>query len=201
MRKITIAVVTSLVIVVAGVVAYLAMSGPSATDFAHLEEPRIVLMADEKMLVVEAKGDPNVVGGDAFGLMLQLYYATDDAGYMQAAPRARWPVDLESDKSDWVGQYGMPVSHATTNVPDHDAVEGLTVSLATWSYGEVAEVLHVGPYDQETPTIDRLKAHIAQEGYVISGIHEEEYLKGPGMFLSGNPDDYLTIIRYRVDRR
>ena len=33
---------------------------------------------------------------------------------------------------------------------------------------------------------------------VLQGEHEEEYIKGPGMLSKGNPQKYLTIIRYRV---
>jgi hypothetical protein len=32
-------------------------------------------------------------------------------------------------------------------------------------------------------------------------IHEEEYIKGPGMIFAGNPETYLTIIRYPVQKR
>jgi hypothetical protein len=62
----------------------------------------------------------------------------------------------------------------------------------------VAEILHIGPYDRETPTIDRLKRFIATSGYSIIGEHEEEYLKGPGLLFRGSPKNFHTIIRYRV---
>jgi hypothetical protein len=59
----------------------------------------------------------------------------------------------------------------------------------------------VGGYDKEKPTIERLKAFIEQSGYEIAGLHEEEYLRGPGMIFRGNPDTYLTIIRYPVRKK
>jgi hypothetical protein len=64
----------------------------------------------------------------------------------------------------------------------------------------VAEILHVGRYDDEGPTIRRLLEFIKASGYSVAGEHEEEYLKGPGMFGPGNPEKYLTIIRYPVRR-
>jgi hypothetical protein len=39
------------------------------SQFEHLKEPRISTRKNERMLVVEAKGDPNVVGRAAFGLL------------------------------------------------------------------------------------------------------------------------------------
>jgi hypothetical protein len=41
---------------------------------------------------------------------------------------------------------------------------------------------------------------VLDSGYVIAGEHEEEYIKGPGMFSKGDPEKYLTIIRYRVKK-
>ncbi len=35
---------------------------------------------------------------------------------------------------------------------------------------------------------------------MTTGEHEEEYLKGPGMFGTGGPEKYLTIIRYRLKK-
>ncbi len=40
------------------------------------------------------------------------------------------------------------------------------VKIGTWKYGEVAEILHVGRYDKEEPTVEKLKKFIADKGYV-----------------------------------
>ena len=76
----------------------------------------------------------------------------------------------------------------------------LTVELVTWEYGEVAQILHVGGYDEETADTEALKEFIRSQGYEITGLHEEEYLKGPGFLFAGNPDKYLTLIRYPVKK-
>lgn len=75
----------------------------------------------------------------------------------------------------------------------------MEVKLTKWEYGTIAEILHTGPYSSETPTIERLKKFIKDSGYEIIGDHEEEYIKGPGLFPS-NPKDYYTIIRYRIKK-
>ena len=152
------------------------------------------------MLVVKAQGDPNVVGSSAFGLLFEVYYKTAgvEKSFTMPAPCARWPVDFETPKDQWVGLYGLPVPEKVTQLPEYEHKNGLSVSLETWKYGTVAEILHIGPYDQEKPTVQKLKDFITQQGYAINGIHEEEYLKGPGMFGKGNPEEYATIIRYPV---
>jgi len=42
---------------------------------------------------------------------------------------------------------------------------------------------------------------IEENEYKVTGAHEEEYLKGPGMFFMGNPKKYQTIIRYPVEKK
>jgi hypothetical protein len=83
-----------------------------------------------------------------------------------------------------------------------EAAEGpAPIQLETWQYGLVAEILHVGPYSAEEPTVARLETFMNDEGLVKRGPHEEEYLKGPGMFFEGDPADYYTIIRYEAAKR
>ena len=94
----------------------------------------------------------------------------------------------------------MPVPDAVEQVPEVGRAEGLTVDLTTWDYGSVAQVLHVGRYDAEADTIRNLHDFVRTQGYEVTGLHEEEYLRGPGMLFKGNPDRYLTVIRYPVKR-
>ncbi len=180
--------------------AFLMAQDRSLSRFEHLKDPKISKKKNERMLVVEAKGDPNVIGTKAFGLLFQLYYTMKETpkGPMQAIPRARWPVALDAPKSEWIGLYGLPVPETAAQLPQFEAQKDLKVSLTTWEYGEVAEILHVGPYTKEEPTIQRLRDFVKQQGYSIVGGHEEEYISGPTMGGKGDPEKYLTIIRYRV---
>lgn len=203
--KIFIGVVVALVVIaVAGIALmwYFMTRGPDLAQYEHLKQPQISAKPNQKMVVVEAKGDPSVVGHKAFGLLFSIYYKIKDTpkSLTLPAPRARWPVSLDTPKSEWVGLYALPVPETMTELPQYEAQPGLTVLLMTWEYGEVAEILHIGPYDQEQPAIQRLMDFITAQGYTTVGEHEEEYLKGPTMFSKGNPDEYATIIRYRVKK-
>ena len=173
------------------------------SQFEHLKEPRISTLKNQKMLVVEVQGNPNVVGGKAFGLLFQLYFTMKETpkGPSQPAPRARWPVAWDTPKSEWKGLYGMPVPETITELPPYKEQNGLKASLTTWEYGEVAEILHIGPYTKEEPTIKRLMDFLSEQGYEIAGNHEEEYIKGPTMYGPGNPEKYVTIIRYQVKKK
>ncbi len=171
--------------------------GPDVSRYKFLKEPRITNMPDQKMLEVQAAGDPNVVAKDAFELLFKIYYKIPGVPKEIKAPRARWAGDPKV-KSSWTGYYALPVPGGTASFPAVDPKPGYKVELKTWEYEDVAEILHIGPYSEETPTIEKLHQFIRQQGYAIAGYHEEEYVKGPGMFLKGDPKKYYTIIRYRV---
>ena len=175
-------------------------SGPDASQFAHLAAPRITHLENQRMLVVEAVGDPNVVAGRAFKLLFAAYFKTEGVSRMASppAPRARWPQPLETPRSEWVGRYALPVPHQATAAPTMPAEPGLRIGFETWEYGDVAEVLHVGRYSEEEPDIRRLQTFVTASGYRVVGEHEEEYVRGPGMIFAGDPERYLTIIRLRV---
>jgi nitrogen fixation-related uncharacterized protein len=197
-------VAVPVVVVLLGTAAFLlGLGGPSARQFEYLKDPQVRILPDLKVLQVEAKGEPGVVGGHAFGLLFKTYFQLKGVpkGPKQPAPRARWPLSLDTPKGEWVGRYAIPVPDNVDSLPSQDeGASGLRVELTTWEYGDVAEILHVGPYDREEPTVARLTQFIKDCRYEIVGDHEEEYLKGPGMFGKGNPQKYLTIIRYRVKK-
>jgi hypothetical protein len=193
----TIAVILFLIIAA----FYLFPQGPDLSKYEYLKEPHITRMPDQKMLVVTAQGDPNIVGKDAFGLLFKTYYKIPDVPKsMKHAPRARWAGDLKV-KSSWTGYYALPVPAGTESLPEVDPKPGIKVELTIWEYGDVAEILHIGPYAEEPRTVEKLHEYVKLQGYEIIGYHEEEYLKGPGMVFQGDPAKYQTIIRYQVKKK
>ncbi len=200
---IALSLVAFVLVVLIGVIIWIGSPrGPQLKDVAHLREPHLALLDPQRVLLVTARGDPNTVGRKAFGQLMRTYFAlkgVPKSGPSFKAPRARWP-SAEGPTSEWTGLYAMPVPDTVKDLPATRGAEGLKVTLATWDYGEVAEILHVGPYSEERPTIDRLKAFITERGYEIAGPHEEEYVRGPGMIFAGDPKGYLTLIRYSVRR-
>jgi hypothetical protein len=202
--KIVLPLVALVVVVLIGVIVWIGSPrGPRLADVAHLSEPHLARLPPLKVLLVTAKGDPNTVGKKAFGRLMRAYYGlagVPKGGPSFKPPRARWP-NAGARPGEWTGLYAMPVPDSVTTVPPGDGKDGLEVALATWEYGEVAEILHVGPYSAEEPTVARLKGFISDQGYEIAGPHEEEYLRGPGMLFAGDPQSYLTLIRCQVRRR
>lgn len=169
--------------------------------YDHLKDPQIRTIPRQKMLEVQLKGDPNTTTGKAFGLLYKAAYKLKKKeNFEMMPPRARWPKSVETPKEEWEGVFGIPIPEVVTSLPDQKPDAEVQIKIAYWEYGEIAEILHVGPYSEEPETIKKLHALISEKGYYISGDHEEEYLKGPGMFLKGNPKKYKTIIRYPVKK-
>lgn len=175
--------------------------GPDIKQFEYLKTPAISNKSSQKVLVVKATGAPEITTKNAFKLLFSTYYKIKGVPkYPMPAPRARWNADMNTPQEQWEGQFAIPVPESINEVPKVKDNSGLKAELATWDYGEVAEILYVGPYDKEVPTIEKLTNFIKDKGYVIAGLHEEEYLKGPSPFWPSNPDKYLTIIRYQIKK-
>jgi len=201
MVKIIIAVVAVLLIIVVAAFFFMMPQGAKLEDVIHLKDPHIATMPAQKVIQVATKGDPNAVAGEAIGLLYKVYYKLDGVSKSpktMPAPKARWQSAFTAPQSEWVGIYALQITENVSQLPQLESKSGLKAEIATWEYGDVAEILHIGSYQSEQPTIEKLHKFIQEKGYIIAGEHEEEYLKGPGMFWKGNPDKYLTIIRYRV---
>lgn len=162
--------------------------------------PRLIERPAQKMAVVRTFGDPNIAGQTAisalYGAVFTLKFARKRAGsgpdFKVEPLRARWPDFATAPKAEWRGVWALPVPDDTTPLPQKDPATPVT--LETWEYGTVAEIVHNGPYTTEAPTIERLRAFIAAAGYTIAGDHEEEYLTRP------TAKRQRTIIRYPVRR-
>lgn len=68
-----------------------------------------------------------------------------------------------------------------------------------WEEGLSAHILHIGPYDAETESIDKLSDFIVKEGYTLdfsdTRRHHEIYLSDPRRT---SPEKLKTVIRHPV---
>jgi hypothetical protein len=69
------------------------------------------------------------------------------------------------------------------------------VRIERFVEGMCAQILHVGPYAEETATIETLRAFIADEGRTARGRHHEIYLSVPGRT---KPERMKTLLRQPV---
>jgi hypothetical protein len=189
--------------------------------YAPSREPGLVDVPELQFAMIDGHGDPNVVSQyrDAVQALFAVAYAVRFA--LKGAPNGLdygvmpleglwWVPDMAAftieDKSawDWTAMIMQPeqvsaeVFHATRAAvaKKKPSLEALRrVRLERFSEGPAAQVLYRGAYADEGPTIRRLHAFIAEQGYKRAGKHHEIYLSDPGRTA---PEKLKTIIRQPV---
>jgi hypothetical protein len=115
--------------------------------------------------------------------------------------------DMSAPKDEWNWRVLMAVSHDVTPAIFDEAVaevrrkKGDSKPLAKlrferWREGRCAQVMHVGPYSAEGPTIERLHAFIADQGLRMRGAHHEIYLGDPR---TADPAKLKTVLRQPIE--
>ena len=164
------------------------------------KEPQILEMPPQKMAVVHGKGTPDKIFSELmpalYGSVYTLKFDLKKKGlptFKVSGLRARYPDAHLVPKEEWTHIIALPIPEDTTSLTQK--VPGIEVNIETWDYGTVAQILYVGSYAEEGPTVERLHQFIEENGYQIAGDHEEEYLTTPD---AKNPK---TIIRYQVKKK
>lgn len=195
--------IMAILIVILVITMLLIPEGARYSDYAYLENPRFVVLPSVNVLQVKTKGNPSITIQPAVRLLHKTYRKLTGVSLLpdRHMPIARWYFEPDSPVSEWEGRIIIPVPDSIEEIPPVHDDSDLTVELTKWEYGEVAEILHVGPCHLKYITRNKLKKFIESQGYLITGPLEEQYIKGPGEFWAVDPEDYLTIIRYQVKRK
>jgi hypothetical protein len=120
-----------------------------------------------------------------------------------------WTADMSTfstgDKSAWDWTLMIAVADLVTAADVDEARSAAArkrpdapldqVRMETFGEGRCAQVLHVGPYRDEGPTVAGLHAFIAQRGHRLAGKHHEIYLGDPRR---SAPERLRTIVRQPV---
>jgi hypothetical protein len=129
-----------------------------------------------------------------------LWWTTDGATDLDAilGPGAdyttwRWTllIGLPDEAEDTEVAAALAVGRGKLVAPFADALR-----VEAFSEGPCAQILHVGPYAAERPTIEALHRAILDAGLALRGRHHELYLGDPGR---SSPDKLRTLLRQPVD--
>jgi hypothetical protein len=181
--------------------------------------PELVVVPALSFLCLDGHGDPNTAPAYAeavqalYGVSYAAKFAVQKAGgerFKVSPLEGLWWADdmgtfLTGDKSawDWTMMIRQPDS-VTADLVDELAAEvavkkdlpaARALRLETLEEGPAAQVLHVGPYAAEGPTIARLHDFIREQGFAVDGAagrHHEIYLGDPRR---AAPERLRTIIR------
>lgn len=189
---------------------------PSKNYFSVVEVPAM------NFLVVDGRGDPNTSADyqAAIEVLFSLSYTlkfmvrrTSGADYAVMPLEGLWWVDdplqpdlfANKDKWQWTAMIMQPpqvthelVSAGMDEVRRKKAPSALdNVRFERFDEGLTAQILYIGPFADEKPTIDRLHSFILESGGQITGKHHEIYLND---FRRTAPDKLKTVIRQPLQK-
>lgn len=181
--------------------------------------PQLVQVPPLTFLCLDGHGDPNTSPAYAAAVqaLYSVSYAAKFAVKKAGGPDFKvspleglwWAEDLSTfltgDKSEWdwtmmIRQPDAVTGDLFARLADEVAAKksmaaARQLRLISFEEGAAAQVLHVGPYATEAPTIARLHKFIREQGFTFDGHrhkHHEIYLGDPRR---SAPDKLRTIIR------
>jgi hypothetical protein len=194
-------------------------------QFKHLYQPSpkapvLVDVPALNFLMVDGAGDPNTADSfrEAIGALYGLAYTLkfmikkgpEAIDYpVMALEGLWWAEDMSAFGREAKGEYQWTVMIMQPEVvtADHFARAAADlrrkknppaldrVRLERFHEGLSAQILHVGPFAAEGPTIERLNDFIAAQGYERRGRHHEIYMSAFGRTA---PERLKTVIRQPV---
>ncbi len=202
------------------------MATAVATTVTHLMKPPVgrpemVDVPEFNFLMVDGRGAPETSNDfqDAIGALYPLAYGAKFALKRSGVEFRVMPLEAlwwtsssgafvpdERQRWRWTAMIMQPGA-VTSELIEKVRADAMRkkpnptiakVELKAFHEGLCAQVMHVGPYSAEKPTIEKLHAFIAAEGYSIAGKHHEIYLGDPRR---AAPDKLRTIVRQPITRR
>jgi hypothetical protein len=126
-----------------------------------------------------------------------LWWTTDEATYLDAirrSERATWRwillIVLPDEATDAEVEAALAAGRAKL-----DPTLTANLRVEAFDEGRVAQLLHLGPYANEWPSIERLHQGAIDAGLTLRGRHHEIYLGDPR---TSAPERLKTILRQPV---
>ena len=184
--------------------------------YAARRSPMLVEVPELAFLMIDGHGDPNTsreyreAVSALFSVSYAARFALKRAGVIDFGVMPLeglwWASDMSAfsiaDKSAWKWtMLIMQPGEVTAEVLAEAKVKAAAkvpvgvlerLRLERFAEGLAVQVLHVGPYSAEGPTVASLHAFIAEQGRKLAGKHHEVYLGDPRR---SAPEKLKTIIR------
>jgi hypothetical protein len=164
--------------------------GPGPGEDPSFRDAIGALYAVTYTLKFDAKG----AGRDFVVMPLEGLFETEGGQGFRPGDRGltRWTLMIL--QPPWVTER-RAIDAAETLVAKGKLAAMPSLGLETLVEGRAAQVLHVGSYSEESPTIEKLHAFIEEVGLVPHSRHHEIYLSDPNRTA---PERLRTVIRQPV---
>lgn len=184
---------------------------PSRAKVAFIDVPAM------NFLMIDGKGNPNT--SVAYSQAIEALYAVAytlkfmvkkgplaiDYGVMPLES-LWWVEDMREfdpnnkDEWLWTAMIMQPemitremVEQALKNVKEKkDPVALPKMRFERYSEGRAAQIMHIGPFSEEGPTIEKVHDHIRSNGFELEGKHHEIYLSD---IRRAAPEKWKTVVR------
>jgi len=188
--------------------------------FPSAKEVTVVDVPPMNFLMIDGRGDPNTSPEfkDAIEALYAVSYTlkftikkqTPQQDYIVMPLEGLWwsddlsQLDLEEKGSwRWTAMIVQPpfitkelVAQAREEVAGKKDLPALSkLRFERFHEGLSAQIMHIGPYSAEGPTIERLHSFIEEHGYEMRGKHHEIYLSDPRRVA---PEKLKTVIRQPI---
>jgi hypothetical protein len=188
---------------------------------ASAKEVALVDVPTMNFLMVDGSGDPNTSQGyaEAIEALFAVSYTVKfmvkkgelaiDYGVMPLEG-LWWADDMTTfspdDKSNWKWRAMIMqptfitsdlIECGVAEVKKKKSLAAISkVRFASWSEGECAQIMHIGPFSEEGPTIEKLHRFIDASNRQRTGKHHEIYLSD---IRKADPKHWKTIIRQPME--
>jgi hypothetical protein len=184
---------------------------PSAKEVAIVTVPAM------NFLLVDGQGDPNRSqafgeavealfgvsyalkfmikrgeGGIDYGVMpLEGLWWTEDISRFKSEAKDDWQWTLLIMQPEWITE-GLVAEAVAQARKKRETAALAALRFAIFAEGRAAQILHIGPFAEEGPTIRKVHEYIKASGGTLSGKHHEIYLSD---IRKAAPAKWKTIIR------
>jgi len=197
---------------------YKSLFSPSA------KEPEIVEVPAFKYIMIDGRGDPNTAKDfqDKIQVLYGLSYTfkfmlkldkTDPFDFTVPPLSGLWCADditafAEGRKHEWKWTLMILMPDRVTREVFEEGKRKLEekknpaflelANFEIYEEGLSAQIMHMGPYAEEGPTIAKLRDFFHGKGYTFNGRHHEIYLSDPRKC---KPGKMRTILRQPIKKR
>ena len=184
------------------------------------KKPVIIEVPEFNFAMIDGKGNPNesqeyqealqALYGISFTLKFSLkkkgridYSVMPLEGLWWVEGKQEFSIDKKEDWA-WTSMIMQPelateddLTEAMTQLKQKKNPPSLSkVRFESFKEGLAVQIMHIGPYSEEKPTIEKLHAFVENEGYSLRGKHHEIYIGNPE---KSAPEKLRTVIRQPIE--
>ncbi len=161
-------------------------------------EPHIYNLRAGKVLVAKIMGDPDITRDTAGKALYSAGRILKLSPSYISARHLKWNQRETITADEWVVHYSRMVPETAIGLADIEDTEKMNIFYDRREETEIAEILHIGRYEEIPSSLIKLRQFIEKEGYKINGFYEEVYIVFE--YIESNPGEWETLLRYQVSK-